>query len=60
MEELDLKELFEIFWSRKAEIILIIAIFLIIGLTYSFYFVSPKYKSEKPSSLLIWTREGHL
>ena len=46
MEELDLKELFEIFWSRKAEIILIIAIFLIIGLTYSFYFVSPKYKSE--------------
>ena len=51
MEELDLKELFEIFWSRKAEIILIIAIFLVIGLTYSFYFVSPKYKSE--TSLLI-------
>ena len=31
MEELDLKELFSMFWNKKIQIILIIAIFAVIG-----------------------------
>lgn len=43
MEELDLKELFYMFWSRKVHILIIVLIFIVIGITYSYVFVSPKY-----------------
>lgn len=46
MEELDLKELFNMFWSRKTYIILIVLIFIIIGAIYTMMYVSPVYKSE--------------
>lgn len=46
MEELDLKELFNIFWNKKTEIILITLIFMVIGVIYSFGFVTPEYKSS--------------
>ena len=45
MEEIDLKELFTYFWSKKIYIILITAIALIIGLMYSINFQTPLYKS---------------
>lgn len=45
MEELDLKELFNVFWERKVEFIAIIIAFIIIGLAYSFFVVEPKYTS---------------
>lgn len=45
MEELDLKELFNMFWIRKIHMILIILIFIVIGAIYSFVFVSPVYMS---------------
>ena len=45
MEELDLKELFEIFWNKKIQILLIIAIFICIGLAYSIAIVKPEYKT---------------
>ena len=45
MEELDLKELFQIFWNKKIQIILIIAIFMVIGVIYSIGFVTPMYTS---------------
>ncbi len=45
MEELDLKELFQIFWSKRIEIILITLIFIVVGIIYSFIFVTPEYKS---------------
>lgn len=45
MEELDLKELFNIFWSRKVYIAIITAIFLVIGIIYTFIFVTPGYES---------------
>ena len=38
MEELDLKELFNLFWSKKAAIILIILIFMVIGVIYTIGF----------------------
>ena len=43
MEELDLKELFKIFWDKKTEIILIVVIFTLIGVIYTSVFVTPKY-----------------
>ena len=46
MEELDLKELFSIFWNKKTEIILITLIFMVIGVIYSFAFVTPEYKAS--------------
>lgn len=45
MEEIDLKELFTYFWSKKFYIILITAIALTIGLIYSINFQTPLYKS---------------
>lgn len=45
MEELDLKELLEMFWEKKLQIILITAIFITIGVVYSLGFVVPKYQS---------------
>ena len=46
MEELDLKQLFEIFWSRKIYVALIVLIFVLIGFVYTYFFVDPVYKSE--------------
>lgn len=46
MEELDLKELFMMFWNKKAQIILIILIFIALGITYSYFFITPKYKAN--------------
>lgn len=46
MEELDLKELISIFWSKRAQIILIIAIFMVIGVIYTIGFVTPVYQSS--------------
>lgn len=45
MEELDLKQLFKIFWNKRLHIITIVLLFLIIGLIYSFAFVTPKYQA---------------
>lgn len=45
MEELDLKQLFKIFWNKRLQIIAIVLVFLIIGSIYSIAFVKPKYKS---------------
>lgn len=46
MEELDLKELFNIFWNQKMQIILIILIFIVIGIIYTVGFTTPLYSSS--------------
>lgn len=46
MEEMDLKELFNMFWSRKIQIILIILIFMTIGVIYSVEFIIPMYNAS--------------
>lgn len=51
MEELDLKELFEMFWSRRLYVLLVVLVFFLIGCIYSYIFVEPDYKSE--TSLLL-------
>lgn len=45
-KEIDLKELFEIFWHKKVHIVLIILIFIVIGIIYSIGFVTPMYSSS--------------
>lgn len=56
MEELDLKELLQIFWEKKIQIILIVAIFAVIGIIYSTCFVVPKY--EAATTLLLATNSS--
>lgn len=46
MEELDLKELFEVFWNKKIQILLIVLIFMVVGFIYSMVFVTPEYQSS--------------
>lgn len=46
MEELDLKELFEIFWNKKIQILLIVLIFMVIGIIYTMAFTTPMYTSS--------------
>ncbi len=46
MEEIDLKELFQIFWNKKVQIILIILIFMVIGIIYSIGFITPMYSAS--------------
>lgn len=46
MEELDLKELFNIFWSKKIQIILIVLIFIALGVIYTVGFTTPMYSSS--------------
>lgn len=45
MEEIDLKELFEVFWNKKIIILLVTLIFVFVGLIYSLTMVEPKYKT---------------
>lgn len=46
MEELDLKELLMLFWNKKVKILLIVAIFILIGIIYTIGFVTPVYTSS--------------
>ena len=46
MEELDLKELFKVIWDEKVQEILIIAIFLVLGVMYTFGLKVPKYSAS--------------
>jgi capsular polysaccharide biosynthesis protein len=46
MEELDLKEIFSMFWSKRKLICIIVAIAIVIGIVYTFAFVTPKYQAS--------------
>lgn len=46
MEEIDLKELMLSIWEKKATIILLTAIFIVVGFIYSSFIVVPKYTSS--------------
>lgn len=55
MEEIDLKELFNMFWSRKMYIAIIVIFCFIIGVLYSYLFVKPVYQS---STTIILAQSG--
>lgn len=46
MEEIDLKELLDLFWNKKVQIILIVLIFTLMGIIYTIGFVTPKYSAS--------------
>ena len=56
MEELDLKELIQIFWEKRIQILLITTIFIVVGIIYTIGFVKPKYQSK--TSLLLATNSS--
>lgn len=45
MEEIDLKELFDMFWSKKVVICIIILLFVGLGTIYTKFIIKPDYKS---------------
>mgnify|MGYP004697433441 FL=1 len=56
MEEIDLKELVQIFWEKRIQIIIFIAIFACVGIIYTMGFVQPKYQAT--TSLLLATNSA--
>ena len=56
MEDLDLKEIFNMFWAKKVQIVLIVLIFIVIGVLYSYFYVKPQYKSY--TTLLLATEDS--
>lgn len=46
MEEIDLKDMFHIFWSKKIPIIIITIMFVIVGFIYTSEFTVPMYSSS--------------
>ena len=46
MEEIDLKELFDIFWKKKIQIFLVVIIFMVVGAVYSYGLKVPKYTAS--------------
>ena len=56
MEELDLKELFDLFMSKKIQIFIIVIIFVGIGTAYTMGFVEPKYSAK--TSLVLASAAG--
>lgn len=56
MEEIDLKELLQMFWEKKIQIILVIAIFAVLGVIYSLTLVTPKYQAS--TTLLLATNSA--
>ena len=46
MEELDLKELFSMFWNKKAAIVFITLILMVVGVVYTYFFITPVYTAK--------------
>ena len=57
MEELDLKELIQIFWEKRIQMLIIILCFVLVGVIYTTGFVKPKYQSK--TSLLLATNSSN-
>lgn len=57
MGELDLKELLNVFWKSKIQIILIIAIFIALGVVYTISFVTPMYTAS--TTLVLATADNN-
>ena len=58
MEEIDLKELMEMFWIKKVQILLIVLIFMVIGFIYTVGFTTPMYSSSTTLILASNSKEG--
>ena len=56
MEELDLKELFNMFWVRKSQIIAVTLLAIVLGAMYTYLYVEPVYLSY--TTLVLATSES--
>ena len=45
-EEIELKQIFKIFWDKKLEIVLIAILAVILGVFYTKYLINPEYTSS--------------
>lgn len=59
MDELNLKQLFNIFWIRRVQIMLIILTFIVLGVIYTLNFVTPKYTSSTTLLLASLNQNGN-
>lgn len=50
-EEIDLKNIFQMFWDRKVGIVIIILLAIVAGYVYTTFFVSPVYKATSTAIL---------
>ena len=50
-EEIDLKNIFQMFWDRKVGIVIIILLSIVAGYVYTTFFVSPVYKATSTAIL---------
>ena len=50
-EEIDLKNIFQMFWDRKAGMVIIILLCIVAGYVYTTFFVSPVYKATSTAIL---------
>ena len=50
-EEIDLKNVFQMFWDRKVGIVIIILLCIVAGYVYTTFFVSPVYKATSTAIL---------
>ena len=58
MEEIDLKEVFNLFWSKRTQIVLIIIVFMLVGFVYAIGFKTPEYSSSTTLILAASGKEG--
>lgn len=56
MEELDLKDLLDLFWNKKVHILLIVLVFMMLGIIYTVGFTTPMYSS---STTLVLASSGN-
>ena len=57
MEEINLSEIFQLFWKKKIQILMIMLIFIISGCVYTLKFVTPKYTSTVTMILVANNKE---
>lgn len=57
-EEIDLKNIFQMFWYRKIGIIIIILLCIVAGYVYTTFFVSPVYEATSKAILTSNTEDG--
>ena len=56
MEEIDLKEIIMMFWTKKIQIFIILIIAIMLGVIYTLNFVEPVYTSS--TTLVLTTSEN--
>ena len=57
-EEIDLKNIFSMFWERRIGIIIIFLVCLVVGYVYTTFFVTPLYQATSTAILTSNSADG--